>query len=772
MSMITLSDGNLAVSYTYSSYPTIYVVRIYNLKNGNLMFSLPVSSYRLNIAPDITDKGGFRNSLFPMVEVPGGMIAIGEYDGSIKIWSTINGSLILNIPAYHSTLSPNGHSKGIYTLALLSNGNMLSGSVDLTVKMWNPQNGNFISTFETGLTMIGILQNGNFATNDVNNPANIKIWNSLNNTAPLITLDNSKCICTRNPCKNQIYKFLTLPNGDLVTGDYEGVVRIWNLIDRTNFYFPSPNLYSPNGKLLQCQQSTIYSLALTTTGYLVVKGFSVAIYDINQKKMIFNDTIVRDKKADNCECAALPDGNVACFGLQGLPSVYILNPITGNITASLRHGYMYRTSDGLVKVFPNGRIVSLGGMYDYGDGLCEYASIRVWDIYNPPSSLINVTPAQVFNDDPYFMKDNGHNYIFSIAGLSNGNIATGTLYGSLVVWNPTSNGLAFPAQKIIGPGRDENMVYALKEVNKKLIALHPYYLRVIDIDNGLQSFPNIILPAGCGNKFGPDFALNSQRIAILKTGNLLITCSGGYVIYNLTTGSLVSRINYYELPNSKFKEASFLYLDPNVYQPNDNLALSDKDNHVTVLIEPNTGNLLCKYYSDANIGRARFSVVSGLPFCNSTTYILNSAYVSLRYSTWKSKTLVLKNGNVLVSHDWHYLRCVRDQNSNIIVRLIYPVKCDSSNSIIELPNGIIAAIFSYVYDTNVIDFYEQTTYRLITRIKEPGFNFVELAALPNGNLAASAYNFSAAGRGLYINRVFLYNIQNLPGYQCVHPTNC
>lgn len=82
-----------------------------NLKNGTLLFILPVSS---QLFPNIII-GDLAYNLFPMVEIPGGMIAIGLGDGSINIWSTLNSSLVLNISAYNSVSSPNGHSKGIIT---------------------------------------------------------------------------------------------------------------------------------------------------------------------------------------------------------------------------------------------------------------------------------------------------------------------------------------------------------------------------------------------------------------------------------------------------------------------------------------------------------------------------------------------------------------------------------------------------------------------------------------------------------------------------------
>ena len=81
--LLALSDGNIAAGAFYGR-PRTFAVLIYNLKNGTLLFILPVSS---QLFPNIII-GDLGYNLFPMVEIPGGMIAIGLGDGSINIWST------------------------------------------------------------------------------------------------------------------------------------------------------------------------------------------------------------------------------------------------------------------------------------------------------------------------------------------------------------------------------------------------------------------------------------------------------------------------------------------------------------------------------------------------------------------------------------------------------------------------------------------------------------------------------------------------------------
>ena len=64
-----------------------------------------------------------------LVQLQNGDLACGPQNGRIKIWSTINWSLICSI---------NAHIGNVRSLALLQNGYIASGSSDDTIKIWSP----------------------------------------------------------------------------------------------------------------------------------------------------------------------------------------------------------------------------------------------------------------------------------------------------------------------------------------------------------------------------------------------------------------------------------------------------------------------------------------------------------------------------------------------------------------------------------------------------------------------------------------------------------
>ena len=66
-----------------------------------------------------------------------GDLASGSFDASIKIWDTSNGTL-------KSTLT--GHASTVYALVALPNGDLASGSYDQTIKVWSLTNNNVFYT--------------------------------------------------------------------------------------------------------------------------------------------------------------------------------------------------------------------------------------------------------------------------------------------------------------------------------------------------------------------------------------------------------------------------------------------------------------------------------------------------------------------------------------------------------------------------------------------------------------------------------------------------
>ena len=115
-----------------------------------------------------------------------------------------------------------GHSDSIYHLDLTFDGNILSCSLDNTVKIWEIETGGLLKTFKF--------------KDEVNCVKN------LNNELIAVALENGK-IQILNHKKTQIVKTITahsfssfyrlclLSNGDLISGSKDGELKLWKILE-------------------------------------------------------------------------------------------------------------------------------------------------------------------------------------------------------------------------------------------------------------------------------------------------------------------------------------------------------------------------------------------------------------------------------------------------------------------------------------------------------------------------------------------------------------
>ena len=70
---------------------------------------------------------GHTDSVFSLAVLQNGDLASGSWDNTIKIWDTNTGSLKRTLV---------GHTGYVWSLAVLQNGDLASGSWDNTIKIW------------------------------------------------------------------------------------------------------------------------------------------------------------------------------------------------------------------------------------------------------------------------------------------------------------------------------------------------------------------------------------------------------------------------------------------------------------------------------------------------------------------------------------------------------------------------------------------------------------------------------------------------------------
>lgn len=94
----------------------------------------------------------------------------------------------------------NGHTNNVLVVDQLANGNLVSGSDDNNVIIWNPTSGTQVSKFSPSAQSVGCvkqLSDGTLATGG--NDASIYIWNITTTTpAKIFTLTNA--LSSETPC--------------------------------------------------------------------------------------------------------------------------------------------------------------------------------------------------------------------------------------------------------------------------------------------------------------------------------------------------------------------------------------------------------------------------------------------------------------------------------------------------------------------------------------------------------------------------------------------
>jgi WD40 repeat protein len=214
---------------------------------------------------DVDGKDEF-GDVIAILELRNGYIVTGTDTGRIVIWD--------------HNLSPSrviyGHSKNVYCLAQLSDGNLASGTVPNEIKVWNVETGTCIETFSDheSSPVMDLVQ----ARNDTLVSccsSSIYVWNYGKGTCARVLQETSGCVNT----------IVALQNGTVVTGNSMGTVTLWDI---------------HSGKMLKCVDKLGGSIF-----DVVDIGNSKFASSINTNKIIiwnYDLSKVRELRLDNSMC--------------------------------------------------------------------------------------------------------------------------------------------------------------------------------------------------------------------------------------------------------------------------------------------------------------------------------------------------------------------------------------------------------------------------------------------------------------------------------------
>jgi WD40 repeat protein len=252
---------------------------------------------------------GHTDLIRKLTKLPNGNLVSGSDDRTIKIWNPKNGSLVLTLNCQQPYIS---------MLEILPNGNLASGSADATIKIWNPNNGSLIFILigkTSGIVALVTLHDGNLASGSYDGI--FEIWNPSNGTL----------LNTFNGGSSSILSLATLLNGNLASSSWDSTVKIWNPYNGVLIFSLSPinNIVFilkslPNGNLVTCSGDG-----------------NVKIWNPNNGLLLNNLT---GNKYSVSALVTLPNNNLATGSMDGTIKIWNLNNGSLLFTLTGHTGYI------------------------------------------------------------------------------------------------------------------------------------------------------------------------------------------------------------------------------------------------------------------------------------------------------------------------------------------------------------------------------------------------------------------------------------------------
>ncbi|OGB83246.1 hypothetical protein A3F66_05395 [candidate division TM6 bacterium RIFCSPHIGHO2_12_FULL_32_22] len=186
---------------------------------------------------------GHNGSIRAIAILPNGDIVTGSGDRTAIIWDPKTGKEKRKLV---------GHNGGISSIAILENGDIVTGSWDGTAIIWDPKTGKEKLKLEGHngqITSIAILKNGDIVTGSYDRTA--IIWDS----------ETGKEKQKLKGHKAWINAIAILPNGDIATGSYDKTARIWNPVT------------GKEKQKLEGHNGSIYAIAILPNGDIATGSY-------------------------------------------------------------------------------------------------------------------------------------------------------------------------------------------------------------------------------------------------------------------------------------------------------------------------------------------------------------------------------------------------------------------------------------------------------------------------------------------------------------------
>ena len=148
---------------------------------------------------------GHTSDVFSLAVLLDGKLASGSGDNTVRIWKD-NACLL--------TLA--GHTSDVLALAVLPNGKLVSGSGDMTVRVWEDDTCLLTLAGHTSdVFVLAVLPDGRVASGALDHT--VRVWDAV----------SGACLFTLTGHTSYVFSLAVLPDGKLASGSADTTVRVW-----------------------------------------------------------------------------------------------------------------------------------------------------------------------------------------------------------------------------------------------------------------------------------------------------------------------------------------------------------------------------------------------------------------------------------------------------------------------------------------------------------------------------------------------------------------
>ena len=326
-----------------------------------------------------------RDRVTSLIILSNGLIVSGSDDMSIKIWDPNDD--------YRCIQTLLGHEMSVTCLMKLTDDKIVSGSEDCTIKIWDLNDDyKCIKTLiehEKSVLCIIKLTDGRIVSGS--DDKKIKIWDPN---------DDYKCIKSIEGHREWVQSLMLLSDGKIVSGSGDNSIKIWDQNEDYKCF-----------KTLEQHHGYIYSLILLTNGMMVSASDdnSIKIWDLNDDYKCIK-TLEEHKSYVVC-LMALTDGNFLSGSGDKSIKIWDSNDDYKCIKTLEEHG---DTIWSLMKL-RDGKIVSGSGD----------KSIKIWELNYDYKCIKSL--------------EDHEGTIFSLMKLTDGKIVSGAGDNSIKIWDPNQD---------------------------------------------------------------------------------------------------------------------------------------------------------------------------------------------------------------------------------------------------------------------------------------------------------------------------------------------